>query len=95
MFDYNFIKLLLKYNYSLSYYYEPAITLEYCNKVKHKQCKLRRIRNDIERSIFDDGEYDFISEQSFEDFFCYYNDWYLSFPNMERLKRIYERAINY
>ena len=95
MFDYNFIKLLLKYNYGLSYYYEPATTLKYCNKVKVKQHKLANIRNDIDNSIFNDGEYDFISEQTFIDFFCYYNDWYISFPNMDRLRRIYERTLNY
>ena len=59
MFDYNFIKLLLKYNYSLEYFYEPATTLEYCNRVKVKQPKLPHIHNDdIDHSIFNDGKYD-------------------------------------
>ena len=96
MFDYNFIKLLLKYNYSLEYFYEPATTLEYCNRVKVKQPKLPHIHNDdIDHSIFNDGKYDFIYEQSFIDFFDYYNIWYISFPNMERLRRIYKRTLNY
>lgn len=95
MFDYNFIRLLLKYNYALSYFYETGTTHEYLNKVKVKQSKLSHIRNDMDQSLFFDGEYDFIYEQSFIDFFYYYNDWYISFPNMERLRRIYERTINY
>ena len=95
MFDYNFIKLLLKYNYSLEYFYEPGSTWQYTNKVALKQPKLSRIRNDIDHSIFYDGEYDFLYEDTFSDFFHYYNDWYISFPNMDRLRRIYERTLNY
>jgi hypothetical protein len=95
MFDYNFIKLLSKYNYSLLYYYEPATTLGFLNTVKVKQPKLAHIRNDDDQSLFFDGQYDFTYEQSFIDFFDYYNIWYISFPNMERLRRIYERTLNY
>ena len=95
MFDYNFIKLLLKYNYGLSYFYENGTTQEFLNKVKVKQPKISHIRNNMDQSLFFDSEYDFIYENTFTDFFHYYNDWYISFPNMERLRRIYERTLNY
>ena len=95
MFDYNFIKLLLKYKLCLSYFYEPGLTSHFSNKVKAKQHKLNHIYADINQSIFYDGECDFVYEQSFENFFYYYNKWYISFPNMERYRRIYEETTHY